>query len=182
MISPIKTERLLLIPAEIRHLEAEVQKTGELASMLRATVPDNWPPEILRDALTFFLEQLRKNPSSVGWNGWYWIQQATGSEPATLIGDGGFVAPPDTDGEVEIGYSVLPQFQGFGYASEAAPALVRWAFNHPEVTRIIGETDHDNAPSIRVLQKLGFTYAGPGSEQGRDKWQITRAQFVSNPQ
>ena len=96
-----------------------------------------------------------------------------------LIGDGGFVAPPDAVGEVEMGHSVLPQCQGLGYATEAATALVAWAFSHPEVTRIIGETDHDNAASIRVLNKLGFTLVGPGSEEGRIKWMITRQQFVA---
>ena len=179
MISPLKTDRLLLIPAEIRHLEAEVERTASLSAILGVEVPDNWPPEILRDALPYFLKQLREQPSSVGWNGWYWIRRATANEPAVLIGDGGFVAPPDDDGEVEIGYSVLPQFQGLGYASEGALALIDWAFGHPEITRIIGETDHDNSASIRVLQKLGFTYAGPGSEAGRNKWQIMRREFAN---
>ncbi len=179
MISPIKTTRFVLVPAEIRHLEAEGEKRESLAEILGAVVPDNWPPEILRDALPYFLNQLRKNPSSVGWNCWYWIRQATASEPAVLIGDGGFVAPPDANGEVEMGHSVLPQCQGFGYATEAAAALMTWAFSHSKVTRIIGETDHDNAPSIRVLGKLGFTLVGPGSEEGRIKWMITRQQFAA---
>ncbi|PWB68332.1 GNAT family N-acetyltransferase, partial [candidate division GN15 bacterium] len=120
MISPLKTDRLILIPAEIRHLEAEVEKSQDLSDLLRVAVPDNWPPEILRDALPYFLKQLRERPSSIGWNCWYWIRQATGSEPAVLIGDGGFVAPPDAEGEVEMGHSVLPQYQGQGFATEAA--------------------------------------------------------------
>src|SRR5512138_305948 len=100
MISPIQTKRLHLVPAQVRHLESEVLNTGELASLLGAVVPDNWPPEILRDALGFFLEQLCKNIAAVGWNGWYWIRTATESEPAVLIGSGGFIAPPDSDGQV----------------------------------------------------------------------------------
>jgi RimJ/RimL family protein N-acetyltransferase len=67
---------------------------------------------------------------------------------------------------VAIGYSVLRQYQGLGYASEAVEALVRWAFSHGDVDRVIAEVANDNQRSIRVLEKTGFHPAGKGSEEG----------------
>ena len=41
-----------------------------------------------------------------------------------MIGMCGFAAPPDSDGVAEIGYGIAQSYQGKGYASEAAQALV----------------------------------------------------------
>ena len=49
-----------------------------------------------------------------------------------VIGPGG----PDATGTVEIGYSVLEEYQRRGYASEAVEALVAWAFLRPGVRRV----------------------------------------------
>lgn len=49
---------------------------------------------------------------------------------------------------------------GLGYATEAARALLQWAFNTLEVNRVQAETDTRNAASARVLEKLGFAREG----------------------
>jgi ribosomal-protein-alanine N-acetyltransferase len=170
----LHTTRLILIPTQAFHLEAELDGKGNLSELLSAQVPSNWPPEMLRDALPYFLAKLRESPQSTGWNAWYWVKRGSETEPAVLVGDGGFKAVPDSEGQVEIGYSILPQFQGFGYATEVARALVDWAFSHSEVACVIGETDPANAASIRVLRKLGFAPAGPGSEEGTVRWTVSR--------
>src|SRR5688572_23753581 len=46
-----------------------------------------------------------------------------------VIGKCGFKGPPGADGAVEIAYGVAPEHQGKGYATEAAAALVSYAFN-----------------------------------------------------
>ncbi len=48
------------------------------------------------------------------------------------------------DGVSEIGYGILPQYQGKGYATEAVTAALKWAFEHPEVTAIEAEAASDN--------------------------------------
>ena len=64
--------------------------------------------------------------------------------------------------EVEIGYRVLPDAWGNGYATEGAAALVRYGFDELGLDRIIGLTHPDNAASQRVLQKVGLRDAGWG--------------------
>lgn len=162
--STIQTSRLKLVPATVAHARAENGDRAEFARLLHATVPDNWPPESTADALPLFLEWLEAAPDSVGWFGWYALALGDGADQPVLVGGGGFLGPPQ-NGEVGIGYSVLPQFQGNGYASEMAGALVRWA-RQQAVMRIVAETEWANPASVRVLTRLGFAEIGPGSEAG----------------
>jgi len=73
-----------------------------------------------------------------------------------LIGDLGFKGKPDREGTVEIGYSVLPVYRRQGYAFEAVQALVGWAFAQQSVKRITAACSPDNAPSVRILERLGM--------------------------
>src|SRR6266511_3814277 len=45
-----------------------------------------------------------------------------------IIGNAGFKGPPDPGGMVEIAYGIVPGFEGRGFATEAATALVTFAF------------------------------------------------------
>lgn len=159
----IETARLRLTPATVALARAEMADRGEFARLLGAAVPDNWPPETLADALPLFLGWLEAMPDRTGWFGWYAL--AAGDSPAArvLVASGGFKGPP-REGTAEIGYSVLPQFQGRGYATEIVGALVRWALAQPDVIRVVAETEWANPASVRVLIKAGFVPAGSATE------------------
>ena len=49
---------------------------------------------------------------------------------------------------------------GHGYATEAARALLQWAFDTLDLNRVQAETDTRNLASARVLEKLGFVREG----------------------
>lgn len=83
-----------------------------------------------------------------------------------LIGNTGFKGPPTEAGMVEIGYAILEEFQGAGYATEAVSALMSWAFKNPNITHIAAETFPSLHGSIRVMEKCGMHYIGTGSEEG----------------
>lgn len=70
--------------------------------------------------------------------------------------------------EVEVGYRLLRQAWGHGFATEGARALVRHGFDTLGLYRIIGLTHPDNAASQRVLQKSGLRDAGWGRYYDRD--------------
>lgn len=155
----IKMPGLILVPATFALTDAEMkdlQSFGELLSNAagRVTVPDNWPPESLIDALFWFKDQLRIYPERAGWYTWYGILQNEGG--LVLAGGAGFKGIPDDAGVVDMGYSVLPQFQRKGVACRMVSALVNWAFSQSGVKRIVAETFSDNTPSLRVLEKNGF--------------------------
>lgn len=90
----------------------------------------------------------------------FWVieEKATGK----VIGEIGImdakrdIDPPFGD-NLELGWALLPEVHGKGYASEALETVLAWerdVFNAPSVICII---DPDNAPSIKLAQKFGFT-------------------------
>ncbi len=168
----IETPRLTLTPATVALARAEIGDRAEFARLLGATVPDAWPPESAADALPLFLTWLEAAPDQVGWFGWY-ASARSEAGPPVLVGGGGFLGPPD-GGAVQIGYSVLPEFQRKGYATETVAGLVRWAFDQPGVGRIVAETEWANPASVRVLEKAGFAPAGPASEPGGTRFELRR--------
>lgn len=66
-----------------------------------------------------------------------------------------------------MGYSILEEFHGNGFATEATLALVDYAFNNQQVNSIIGQTLPHLKPSIRVLEKCGMIFIGEGAEEGK---------------
>ncbi|MBB5867334.1 RimJ/RimL family protein N-acetyltransferase [Allocatelliglobosispora scoriae] len=59
-----------------------------------------------------------------------------------------------------LGYCYTEAAWGHGYATEAARALLGWAFDTLDLNRVQTETDTRNVASARVLEKLGFVREG----------------------
>jgi [ribosomal protein S5]-alanine N-acetyltransferase len=59
-----------------------------------------------------------------------------------------------------MGYCLDDAAWGQGIATEAAGALLQWAFNTLDLNRVQAETDTRNTASSRVLEKLGFVREG----------------------
>src|SRR5439155_16197669 len=81
-------------------------------------------------------------------------------ESGLVIGSAGFKGPPDEEGGVEIAYGIVPAFQGRGYATEAAQALVAYAFGSGRVRLVRAHTAPTANASTRVLTKCGFDFVG----------------------
>jgi RimJ/RimL family protein N-acetyltransferase len=62
--------------------------------------------------------------------------------------------------DVDLGYAFLPGFWASGYAYESASAIVNWGRSSLGLARILAFVSPGNAASIRVLHKLGFSFAG----------------------
>ncbi|WP_338703290.1 GNAT family protein [Streptomyces sp. Q6] len=59
-----------------------------------------------------------------------------------------------------LGYCLKEAMWGHGYATEAAHALLRWAFDTLDLNRVQAEADTRNEGSARVLEKVGFVREG----------------------
>jgi RimJ/RimL family protein N-acetyltransferase len=117
--------------------------------------------------MEFFRARMEEGGEEVeGWYGWYAVRAADLESPRALVGAGGYFGPPDAEGTVEIGYSVLPEFQRLGYATEMVQVLVKHAFTFPNVERVIAHTTETNPASISVLLRCGFHAEGAGQELG----------------
>ncbi len=115
----------------------------------------------LKAAYSEMLDGCLQNPDQWEWYAIWIIELSDG----THIGDLCFKGL-DSNGVAEIGYGILEECQGQGYATEAVKAALRWAFQNPNVTAIEAETDADNAASKRVLEKCGFVANGIIGKEG----------------
>ena len=142
----LSTERLRIYPASREQMEAMIASEQE---------------EELKEAYTEMLEGCLRRPDQWDWYAMWMIEKTDG----THIGDLCFKGLRE-DGIAEIGYGILEEYQGQGYATEAAQAACRWAFLHPAVKAVEAETDPSNAASQRVLEKCGFCRMGIMGEEG----------------
>ena len=89
------------------------------------------------------------------WNGRSWIAVDSGGEVV-----GRFVAMPGhQEGIEEIGYITCAHAQGRGVARECTAALIAHLFKQG-ARKLTAEVDTRNAPSIGLLESLGFTREG----------------------
>ena len=119
------------------------------------------PNAELKAAYSEMLDGCLQNPDQWEWYAIWIIELSDG----THIGDLCFKGL-DSNGVAEIGYGILEEYQGRGYATEAVEAALRWAFQNPNVTAIEAETEDDNAASKRVLKKCGFVANGIIGKEG----------------
>jgi RimJ/RimL family protein N-acetyltransferase len=163
----IRTGRLTLIASTAEHHTAELESKAALGELLDVEIPGSWPPgEYDCNAIEFFRKQLLTDPEKLGWYSWYAILTGNEIQPDIAIGAGGYTGTANSEGTIEIGYSILPEYRYKGYATELVSALVKRALNYGEVKRIIAHTTEENSASIKVLGKCGFILNGPGPEKG----------------
>ena len=77
-----------------------------------------------------------------------------------LIGYCGFLEYQDLGGcpETEIGYRLIQEQWGHGYATEAAGAVRDFGFEHLKRQRLVSLIDPQNLRSIAVAQKIGMRF------------------------
>ena len=75
----------------------------------------------------------------------------------TVIGSINLKGAPDTTGDVEIGWGLNEGYRGQGYATEAAAAVIQWAFQQLGVCSLSATVPDDNDASQRVARRLGLT-------------------------
>lgn len=182
MASEIRTARLILLPATMEALHAELDSREALARELGAEVPEAWPPEYYdADAVRWTIAWLERNADRREWGFYYFLESpATTGGTARLAGAGGYRGEPDAAGAVEVGYSVVADRRRRGYAREAVGALLAHAFADPRVTHVVAHTLEELAPSIGVLRSTGFEFVGKGSdpyEPDAIRFEMTRARY-----
>ena len=142
----IKTERLIIRTASDDEMAALIAEQEE---------------EELKAAYGEMLEQSKANPQQRQWYAMWFAELPSGERVGELCFKG-----LSCEGTTEIGYGLLPEFWGKGYATEAVKAITEWASRQQGVKLIEAETDAENIASQRVLIKAGFVPTGKNGEEG----------------
>jgi RimJ/RimL family protein N-acetyltransferase len=135
-----------------KNLKLVPQTLEEVRAMVEAMTPSE-KAELSADWLALLHTSTSADPWTHGFS-------LVLRDSDTLVGTGGFKGPPGADGVVEIAYGVSPDYQGKGYATEAAAALTAYAFASGKVRVVRAHTLPESNASARVLTKCGFRRIG----------------------
>lgn len=133
-----------------------------LAARLGAEVPAEWVAEVRRLA-ALRAHQVREHPGDAPWLLRAIVLRGEGGEGAAggrVIGYLNFHSAPDETGMAEIGYTLVPDARGHGYAIEAVRAAFEWATRVHGVRRFRASVAPDNERSLHLIAKLGFRRTG----------------------
>jgi ribosomal-protein-alanine N-acetyltransferase len=161
----LETPRLKLLPFTLELKKVTLFERDRLPEMLGVAVPDAWPGADMLEALPHFIEAMEQDPLGRVWDGII-LHKAD----RVAIGGIGFHGPPDEAGMVEIGYNIIPAYEGQGYATEMARRVIDWAFQTPGIERITVQCLDHNIGSIRVLEKVGMHRLPPEGQML--KWEL----------
>jgi RimJ/RimL family protein N-acetyltransferase len=86
----------------------------------------------------------------------YLTERKSDKSPIGLCGlvKRGYLPGPD------IGFAYLPEFWGSGYAFEGAAAIMRYSNSGLGLAKLLAIVKSDNARSVRLLARLGFSEEG----------------------
>lgn len=162
----METVHLKLEPNDPRQILTFVEDETGAAGLLGRRVANGIHSYLLSASPQFF-EGLRTASGPDPWRFGYVIIE---KENDLVIGQCGFTGPPDETGTVEIAYSIAPAYQGRGYATEAAQALIEIARCETRVRLICAHTLAEENASTRVLEKCGLRKVGEAMEDGLLIW------------
>jgi [ribosomal protein S5]-alanine N-acetyltransferase len=151
----MRTDRLTLVTLTPYLARAALENRAKLGLMLGARVPLTWPGADFSRMLPRLAEGGERASQRAEQT-----RLVLHEEDRALIGETGFHGPPDRSGTVEVGYSIVPDYRGRGFAFEATRALIDEALARPGVCRITAACHDDNAASLKVLEKLGMHFVG----------------------
>jgi RimJ/RimL family protein N-acetyltransferase len=92
------------------------------------------------------------------------------ADTGLVIGGIGFKAPPDAAGRVEVGYGIVPEYQGRGLATEALVALLDGVSDEPAIALVFAEVEDENIASRRVAEKAGMRLARVAGDRRYYEW------------
>ncbi|MBI3861229.1 MAG: GNAT family N-acetyltransferase [Planctomycetia bacterium] len=150
----LETERLILREFDEDDAEAFFA-LGSDPEVIRYTADPGGGLKSLEQALEVLRDRPIADYRKHGFGRWACIHKATG----LVIGFAGLKYLEELQ-EVDLGYRFLPDCWGQGFATEASRSVMCFAREHLDRQQVIGLVVPEHTASIRVLEKLGFTFAG----------------------
>jgi RimJ/RimL family protein N-acetyltransferase len=171
----IQTPRLILRPPALEDFEAwALMEADERVKANTGSVQDR------RESWNQLLS-ISGHWSLMGWGALCAVERSSGR----FIGRFG-PSKPFGWPAIEIGWMLLPEFQGQGYALEGAAAAMDFAFFELNEPRVIHTIRPANIASQKLAQKLGSKNLGPiklpppFENTPNDEWSQTRAEWEDN--
>ncbi|HEX8069676.1 MAG TPA: GNAT family N-acetyltransferase [Pyrinomonadaceae bacterium] len=155
LLTVLETERLRLRRLIVEDAEFIVRLLNEPAFL--QYIGDRGV-RTLADARAYLMQGPLASYEKFGF-GLYLIELRAARVPVGICG----LLRRDVLDDADIGYALVSEFRGQGYAREAAAAVVAYARDALGLARLAAVVDPDNHVSIRLLERLGFRYERPVS-------------------
>ena len=154
----LETEKLKLIPLDAQNFRWSIEDRRKMERNLGVKITDTELEEPVKKAMRTSLKMVLENKKDYLWfTSWEIVlKKELDKKENRIIGGLCFKGCPDEKGRVEIGYGMQNEYRCKGYMTEAVKELINWAFSFNHVTEVIAETEKDNLPSYRVLEKAGM--------------------------
>ena len=162
----IKTNRLNLVPLSMEHLQTAYAYSSD--------------PEITKYMVFLPVDSIGETRQFIEDSQRELLKEAPEYYEFAVLLDGVHIGGAslyfDTVPDVgELGWILLPEYQGCGYATEAARALVAWGRDRFGVRRFIAHCDAENRASQGVMRRLGMTLVDDaGTRKNRSSDELRR--------
>lgn len=169
----LSTERLRLEPFDDQHFEG-LHAMNRLPEVMRFISGQPETPEQTRAGIGVVKERWARH----GFSWWAFIEIGSGR----LVGAGCIqYLGRDPANPHEIGWRLVPDKWGHGYASEAARAMAAFAFETLDAPLLCAVRHPDNADSAKVMRRLGMRYRGVEEWYGgaHAVHEMTRAEWLA---
>jgi RimJ/RimL family protein N-acetyltransferase len=146
---PLQTERLLLRRSRPEDAET-ISAYRSIPEVGRYQGWERTDPKGVREQIGEMAERAPGEPGG-------WVQFSVEErEGGRLVGDVGLSPAEGESGVIKVGYTISPEVQGRGYATEAVRALIDYAFDVLGADVLRAYASEENEPSIRVAEKVGM--------------------------
>lgn len=160
----IETERMILRPLTIEDAPDVFEWAGD-------AIVNKYMPYPLHENVHVAEEWIRslKDKNEFGF-----CLKETGK----VIGAGSIVYREENKA-YELGYNLNRNFWGMGYATEAAKAMIEWAYKNLDAKDFFARHANENKASGNVIAKCGFTFEKYGQYTSYDGSQVFEASYYT---
>jgi RimJ/RimL family protein N-acetyltransferase len=146
----LESERLVLRPIALTDLDDWYEQLRSDEDVRRFLPPgEHYTREMAGRSLGAAVERWKSNRYGV----WVTAKKSSGD----FVGHCGLVDLAEAGGGIELAYAVRPEHRGNGYATEAARAVLGFAFEELKLAEVAAIVAAPNTASRRVLDHLGLT-------------------------
>lgn len=121
------------------------------------------PPKSREDSRLFLLENLKFYEQHPGLGRWALLEKGTHRFAGMFS-----LLPLENTDDVHIGYALLKDHWGKGYAAEIVEAGLAYVFNELKLPSVVAVTYPENVASQKVLLKNNFKPDGYYVEEGKE--------------
>ncbi len=149
----IQTDRLILRQWRTSDLDACAQMNAD------EDVMRYFPSTLSKEETMAMIERFSRGIEEQGWGFWA-CELKENHVFIGFIGINDRLIPKPIAPAVEVGWRLLKEYWGKGYATEGAKACLDFAFNQLGIEQIVSFTAEKNFRSRKVMERIGMKYEG----------------------